>query len=206
MTWLHKTSADHVIVVFGGWGIGPEATAHLNNDVDVLWVSDYRDLSTGLPDVSGYKTRSLLAWSFGVAGYLHWRNKHTVDFDRRVALCGSPCPVDRRAGIPPRVFSATRDGLTPKSFLDFLSLCYGEASFTNPDSTNIDVLRSELTAVADRGNAETICWDKVILAVEDRIFPVANLRRAFDGQSNIQDINAPHVPFAHWNSWKDILS
>lgn len=71
--WLKSgTKASQVILIFGGWAIGPEAFAHLSTSADILYISDYRDLEADLPELHHYEKCVLVAWSFGVASYCHW--------------------------------------------------------------------------------------------------------------------------------------
>ncbi len=204
MDWLRQTndSAD-VIVVFGGWAIGPACLSHLTGAQDVIFVSDYSGLTTGLPDLGGYTSRTLLAWSFGVAAFAHWQAVHEARFDRHVAINGSHTPVHARTGIPPRVFRHTADHLSVPSFQDFLT-----HSFNAPQPVQIvDVAqcRAELQAVEQRGAAPPCRWDRVWISTRDRIFPSQNLERAWRGEADrICRIDAAHVPFAAWSAWEEI--
>ncbi|SLN37933.1 hypothetical protein PSA7680_01848 [Pseudoruegeria aquimaris] len=201
-TWIRQGGAERVICVFGGWGLGPEAAGGLPCDADLYWLRDYRTLDAALPDFSRYSSRVLVAWSFGVAAYGHWQEGRADGFDTRVALCGSPAPVDRRLGIPPRTYEATQGGLSPESFAAFAGLCHGKP--VTPGEVDIAALGEELAAVKARGAAPAVAWDLAVIALQDRIFPPGNLRRAFAG-TPIRELDAPHVPFAALSRWEDLL-
>lgn len=207
MKWLQKREGvREVLVIFSGWGIGPEAFAHLKTEADILWVSDYRDLSTDLPNLSGYEIRNLIAWSFGVASYVLWQQNHVDPFDRKVALCGSMCPVDRDLGIPPVAMQKTIDTLSDTSFQIFLRRCYGRA--VSPEPVDIMALKDELLAVQarDYSRAELI-WDKAVISRTDKIFPMKNLRAAWGGNATkVVETDAPHVPFNAWKTWAEVLA
>ncbi len=207
MQWLQKREGAHeVLVIFSGWGIGPEAFAHLTTDADILCVSDYRDLTTDLPDLSGYETRNLIAWSFGVAAYALWQQNRVDPFDRKVALCGGMCPVDRDLGILPVAMQKTIGTLSVTSFQIFLRRCYGRAVSYEP--VNITALKAELLAVQarDYSRAELI-WDKAVISRADKIFPVKNLRAAWGGNAtDVVETDAPHVPFNAWKTWAEVLA
>lgn len=202
--WLKYNGHSELIVVFGGWALGPEMFRHLSGPEDVLFVDDYRDLD-GLPNFSTYQNRTAVAFSFGVAAIAHLDSAARDQFDRTVAINGSPIPVDRRMGIPPVVYQKTLEGLSHDSFQSFAALCYGE---DQPD-TPIDVAAraEELEAVRNRGAADCPTFDRVWISQKDRIFPPANLARAFGGQEDvIRSIDAPHVPFSAWDSWQEIIA
>ena len=210
LSWLqNRPGAMAVIVVFGGWGLGPGVVRHLSGDADVLWVEDYRDLSTPLPDLRAYRHRSLVAFSFGVAAYGHWQAGRADLFDRRVAVCGSPVPVDRVFGIPPAVFRRTRDRLTSAGFVKFAARCHGHGhdAAAGVPVADLDALGTELDAVAARGVAPLIRYDRIWIARGDRIFPLANLRRAWAAQAQaVRETDAPHAAFWAWHAWDQVLA
>ncbi|MCX8509610.1 MAG: DUF452 family protein [Rhodobacteraceae bacterium] len=205
--WLKRTEgARRIIVFFGGWAIGPAPLAHLTGPEDVLFADDYRDLAANLPNLSAYDHRALIAFSFGVGAFGHWQAGRGLSFDRRVAINGSLSPIDTRTGIPPRTFQRTLDGLTPDSFQSFLALCSGDAP---PPAQLFDLpaRRDELIATATRGPAPACPWDRIWISSTDRIFPPANLARAWEDQPDrIRHLDAPHLPFAQFQSWQEILA
>lgn len=202
--WLKHNGHSDLIVIFGGWALGAEMFRHLAGPGDVLFVDDYRDLD-GLPDLSNYQHRTAVAYSFGVAAFAHLDASVRDQFDRSVAINGSPAPVDRRLGIPPVVFQKTLDGLSQASFQSFAALCYGESQ----PNLEFDVAAraAELATVQQRGAADCPTFDRIWISQKDRIFPPANLARAFGGQEDvIRSIDAPHVPFTAWDSWQEVVA
>ncbi len=199
--WLKQSDADEIIVIFGGWALGPAPFAHLTGPQDVLFVDDFRSLAP-LPDLSHYHRITVVAYSFGVTAFCHWRAAHDLKIDHCVAINGSPAPIDRKQGIPPVIFQRTHNGLTQDSYQDFRTLCFGAAQ---PEQIiDVDACKEELAAVQSRGPAAAAPFDKVILSTQDRIFPIANLRRAWADHAPIE-IEAPHVPFQKWTSWDEVL-
>ncbi len=201
LQWLKHTGAPSLVVVFGGWAVGHAVVSHLSGPQDVLFIDDYRTLDNALPDLSAYVDVSLVAWSFGVASYAHWQADHADPFVRKIALCGSLDPVNRSTGIPPVAFAKTREGLSAASYQMFLTRCFGARQ---PEAA-IDVAqrRAELDAVADRGAAPDPGFDRIWIAQRDKIFPVANMQRAWGGQA-CTVLDAPHVPFAGFDCWEDL--
>ena len=199
--WLAgQGEATEIVVVFGGWAAGAAPLTHLCGGRDVLFVWDWRDLDAGLPLLAGYRRRYLVAWSFGVAAYAHWQEGRSLGFERRVAICGSPVPVDRRLGIPPMAFARTRDRVSREVLAAFLD----QAGVAPLDAPDIAALREELDAVAARGAAPPCDWDAAVVASRDHVFPAANLQRAF-ARVPTHVVDAPHAPFGLWRDWDEVL-
>ncbi|MGH1466982.1 MAG: pimeloyl-ACP methyl esterase BioG family protein [Cognatishimia sp.] len=204
ISWLRKNDAETLIVIFGGWALGAEPFLHLSGDADLLFVQDFRSF-TALPDLSGYTTKTLVAYSLGVASFGHWQAQFSADFTRKIAVNGSLYPVDRKRGIPPAVFDKTNDGLSTASYQEFRSHCYNAAQ----PAQDIDVTarQAELAAVKQRGAAPEVHFDRIWISTRDRIFPAPNLRRAWSGQTDVvRETSAPHVPFTQWQSWAEVTA
>ncbi len=202
--WLKRQSgATELIVVFGGWAIGPSVFAHLTTDADLLYLNDYRTLEYALPDLSAYKSRTLVAWSFGVASYGHWQQDHHDPFTRKFALNGSMSPVDRLTGIAPKILQKTIDTLSQDSFQTFLARCFNAPQ--SPQPIDLPARRAELIAIQARGSAKTkLSWDRAWISGQDRIFSAANMHRAWPNATLLPD--AAHVPFSTWSGWHEVLA
>ncbi|MGR3759877.1 pimeloyl-ACP methyl esterase BioG family protein [Roseobacteraceae bacterium NS-SX3] len=200
--WLKQGNAAEAIVAFGGWAVGPEVFWHLDGPQDILFASGYTDLNAELPDLSSYARVSLLAWSFGVASYAHWQQGRPDPFARKAAVNGTLQPVNRSAGIPPAVFRRTVETLSLESYQQFLTRIFG----TRQPVAEIDVeaRRAELLAVQARGDAPAMSFDCIWIGAQDKIFPPANLARAWRGQP-VKTIDAPHAPFAAFGAWEELL-
>lgn len=201
--WLRQDNAAEVIVVFGGWAVGPEVFSHLAGEQDVLFVSDYRDLTSDLPDLGAYSRVSLLAWSFGVAAYGHWQQGRADPFVRKVAVNGSLTPVNRDSGIPPVAMQKTIETLSPEAYQLFLTRVFG----ARQPVAEIDVAarRQELQAVQARGAAPDPGFDQIWVSARDKIFPAANLARAWAGKT-VHSCEAAHMPFDRFSTWEELLA
>ena len=191
------------IVVFGGWAVGPQVFDHLTGPYDILFASDYCDLNADLPELSAYGRVSLLAWSFGVASYVHWQQGRDDPFERKVAVNGTLTPVNRRTGVPPLAMSKTIETLSEDAYQLFL-----ERAFNAPQPRgDIDVTarQSELLAIEARGDAPVHCFDQVWVSADDKIFPAANQKRAWP-QDKQRIIDAPHAPFGQFTTWQELLA
>lgn len=205
LRWLRQNGSSEVIVIFGGWAVGPHVFEGLAGDQDLLFVRDYRDLTTDLPDLSRYATRNLVAWSFGVASFAHWQAGRGVHFDRKVAINGTLTPVDRSMGVPPAAMQMTMETLTEDSFQLFLSRCFNARQPHHLIDT--EACRAELEAVLRRGSGPEIEFDRIWISDKDRIFPPANMTRAWAAQAAaVRDIDGAHAPFDRFPDWQAVLT
>ena len=216
--WLKQGENNSaVIVIFSGWGFAADVYAHLlakDDDYDVVFVNDYRDLSLKLPDLRQYQQRYLLAWSFGVAAFAAWYNqqKSTVRFDRMIAINGTMQAVDRFQGIPEVVMQKTIDTLSEQSFQVFAKRCFVKEALPDSLVINISERAEELQVILQRKHAEINGWDFVWIASQDKIFPTKNQQRAWQVYNDnavklaaVRVCDAPHAPFHLWSNWDEIV-
>lgn len=201
--WLKRAGASEAVVVFGGWAVGPGSFGHLDGSEDVLFASDYRDLDADLPDISAYRRVSLLAWSFGVASYAHWQLERPDPFARKTGVNGSLTPVNRKTGIPPEAFKKTLENLNPAAYQMFLTRVFG--SRQPVAEIDIEARQAELLAVEARGEAPPVRFGRIWIGSQDKIFPPANLARAWEGHA-VRHVDAPHAPFRRFQTWEGLLA
>ena len=177
--FIKRGAATRLILIFAGWSTDARYYSDCVVDGwDTAVVSDYRDLTMpGIP--AQYSIVYVFAYSLGV-----WAaSRCDIPAAARIAVCGSEMPVSDRYGIPEGIFRATADSLTPASLGKFhLRMAGGPEAFRRivnllPVSPDIQVLKDELYAIAagQDGKASACRWDKVYIAVKDRIFPADNL-------------------------------
>lgn len=201
--WLQRNDADALIVVFSGWALGAAPFAHLSGSTDVLLFSDYRTLDFDRETLAPYARRSLIAYSFGVAAAGHALASTELEFDRKVAACGSLHASDEHLGIPPERVRQTADQLTETSLRQFAR----RAGSPLPETCDIPTLRDELHAVIARGPAPDPGFDRVWLGRSDRIFPPENLEAAWREQGDrVRWLETGHNPFAAFAAWRDLLA
>ncbi|MFK0298037.1 pimeloyl-ACP methyl esterase BioG family protein [Brevundimonas sp. NPDC090276] len=201
--WLQRDGADALILVFGGWALGAAPFAHLSGSADVLLLSDHRNLDFDLEPLRPYARRSLIAYSFGVAAAGHVLAATTLDFDRKVAACGSLHPADERLGIPPERVRQTADQLAETSLRQFVR----RAGSPPPEDCDLPALQEELLAVIARGPAPDPGFDRVWLGRNDRIFPPENLTEAWRKQADqVRWLETGHNPFPAFADWRDLLA
>ncbi|MEX0317218.1 MAG: pimeloyl-ACP methyl esterase BioG family protein [Ruegeria sp.] len=199
--WLARGGSAELTLVFGGWGLGSAPFEELTGAPDVLFVDDYRQIDTGLPETAQYDHVRLLAYSFGVASALHWLAGSGLHTERRVAVNGTPHPADRTRGIAPEMVAATADGLSPASFAGF---CRRAGHPGAPPDIDIPAAQAELRAIAARGPGPEIPFDRIWISERDRIVPRPAQEAAWAAQSGtIRHIPTPHQPFRPGQSWEE---
>lgn len=202
VTWLKQTGASDLIVVFGGWALGSAPFSTLSGPQDILFFDDYRHLDAPVPGRETYNAITVFAFSFGVASALHWLEKTGFSPDRLIAVNGTPYPADAERGIAPDMIAATADQLSYASFLRF---CRRAGSIL-PAPFDIAARQEELRAIAHRGSAKPRKVDRIWISAKDRIIPTHAQRAAWTEQSDqVQEIDAPHMPFAAGQSWEGWL-
>ncbi|MDA5095325.1 DUF452 family protein [Aliiroseovarius sp. KMU-50] len=202
-TWLKQTGACDLIVVFGGWGLGPEPFSALSGPQDILFFDDYRHLDAPAPSRATYTSFTVFSYSFGVASALHWLESTGFFPDRLIAVNGTPYPADAERGIAPDMIAATANNLTDASFSRFCR----RAGLTTPATLDIAARQEELRAIANRGSAKPRKFDRIWISSKDRIIPTHAQRTAWADQSDqVQEIDAQHMPFAGGQSWEGWLT
>ncbi|MDE7095943.1 MAG: DUF452 family protein, partial [Muribaculaceae bacterium] len=190
-----------LILIFAGWS----TDARYYNDCvaegwDTAVVYDYRDMS--FPELpSQYSTIYIFAYSLGV-----WAASICdIPAAARIAICGSPLPVSDNFGIPEAIYSGTASGLDERNLLKFhIRMAGDRKNFETikkkfPDSSDIPALKEELlciaTMVKDQCKASVNRFDKVYIALKDKIFPYVNLNAYWNTcpDTVAVSVDAPHA-------------
>ena len=202
--WLSRSGTQEVLLVFGGWALGPTPFQGLSGDADILFVDDYTRMDNPLSDLAQYDRVTLIAFSFGVASAAHWLTQTGLQPDRLVAVSGTLSPADAEHGIAPDMIRATADQLSTASFAKF---CRRAGLDGSAPAVDIDAARAELFAVIERGAAPDRNFDRIWIPQRDRIIPTRAQQAAWAGQQDaVREISAPHVPFAAGQSWKEWIA
>ncbi|NHF72038.1 pimeloyl-ACP methyl esterase BioG family protein [Paracoccus xiamenensis] len=190
-----------MILVFGGWALGPAPFLRLSGGQDVLFVDDYRQLDDPLTELRAFDHITLVAFSFGVAAAAHWMSMTGTRPARSVAISGTLFPADPERGIAPDIIRATAEGLSAASFAKF---CLRAGLGSPAPDLDIESARTELLSVLDRGPAPETAFDRIWIPQKDRIIPTAAQELAWTRQREaVCHIPGPHVPFRVGQSWAE---
>ena len=103
--WLNRANNKRLIIFFAGWSFDQNPFQFLKpNDYDILILFDYNNLN--IPEIPEYEDYYLITWSMGVfTAYL--LKDELPKFSKKVAINGTPYPVDNFNGIPIKPFLLT---------------------------------------------------------------------------------------------------
>ncbi|MDR1327210.1 MAG: DUF452 family protein [Heliobacteriaceae bacterium] len=219
--WLNKADNDKLIIFFGGWGYDHKPFEFLDcEDYDVVMFYDYSDISK-LPTLNyQLSTINLIAWSMGV--FIAYCLKDRLpQFDQKIAINGTPFPVDDEFGIPKRVFDLTlqhaRTGLEGKFYKNVTGADY-ERYLLSPVERSIENRVEELHALSRHpafiaGSQEMpqqvrhddLFYDRALIGAQDKIVPAKNQINFWAGRAPYKLLDAGHFPFYNYTNWNDIL-
>ena len=150
--WLKNTGKNNLIIFFTGWSFDYKPFEFLNSDeYDVLMFYDYKDLSLPNIDYDKYNKKILISWSMGVFAAYYLKDK-LPDFDKKIAINGTPYPIDDMKGIPHRTFDLTlkyaETGLKGKFYENvFSNDKFLEIYLKNPVQRSVENRIEELVAL-----------------------------------------------------------
>lgn len=205
-----------LLLFFCGWSVSPTFfyTMKAEEDQDVWFVSDYRDLNFN-EDLSVYRSVTLIAWSLGVwVAEQLFGGKSSVAWEQKIAINGTGCPIHDTEGIPEVIFRGTLDNLTPDGIRRFNRRMCGHkerlAAWERVSSRPLEEISDELRFLfqaiqARKDKPVSFSWDQAIVGLSDRIFPTANQLTHWRRRNvRIKEIEAPHDPFGLWKQWNEL--
>lgn len=191
-----------LILVFAGWSAGPEIARGIDlPGWDVAVAYDFSSLSLDADFLNSYYTVYLFAWSLGV-----YAASLTLPTDRitsAFAINGTLHPVDDRLGIPTAIFKGTAENLSARNLLKFRMRMMRDTNQwkecsqlfdCEPDNDRIEHLRNELLNIIDSCSStdidasqkQPLQWTRAYISANDRIFPSANMRNAWDLDPDVE--------------------
>lgn len=212
--WLNKNNNDKLIIFFAGWSFDYKPFEFLQcENFDVLMVYDYSVITDECDAIRllNYNQYFLAAWSMGVFTAYQIRNK-LPKFDKKIAINGTPFPVDDEFGIPQKPFLLTlrhaKTGLEGKFYQNiFNSTEEFERYMKNPVDRTIENRVEELQCLYDRIKVTEKTYehfyDKALVSTQDKIIPTKNQLNFW--QDKAETIESGHFPFYNFKSWNEIL-
>lgn len=179
-----------------------------------MWVVyDYRDWHFPA-DASQYEEVKIIAWSLGVwvatRLCVTWEN---IQWGTRIAINGTPYPINDKEGIPESIFRGTLEHLSAEGMRRFVRRMCGSREalsiYNSVPSRPLEVIREELQWLyteicAHEEGKRCFTWTKAWGSIADRIFPIGNQRNAWQRLGvELCEIDAPHYCFYKTSQWKE---
>lgn len=123
-------------------------------DADLMICYDYRSLDFDFTQLQSYRSITVVAWSMGVRMADIVLSRVTdLPITQRIAINGTPYPIDEERGIAPVIFNGTLNGLNEQSLLKFYRRMCGSAKayqqfLPHAAQRSVDDLKEELAAIA----------------------------------------------------------
>ena len=208
--FLRRAGCPTLELFFAGWGMDSRPfawaadsphTAHC----DFAVCYDYTDMTLDAEALRPYSEVRVRAWSLGVYAASLVLPGLQCAVSRAMAINGTLTPVDDILGIPVGVYDATLENLSAESVDRFNRRMCGahRAVFEarRPVRT-ADSLLTELRHIrecaARTDRAQFTDWNMAVLSKKDRIFPIANMRKAWSAIP-VLELDEPHympdIPF-----------
>ena len=213
--FLRRSGSPTLELFFAGWGMDSRPFAWAADsphtaDCDFAVCYDYTDIQLDKVNqanakIHGYSEVRVRAWSLGVYAASLVLPDMGCAISTAVAINGTLWPVDDELGIPHAVYDATAANLTAESLERFNRRMCGAHrpvfEARRPLRT-VDSLRAELLNIrecaADRAKPQFMGWTQAVLSSRDKIFPIANMRRAWPATPQLE-LDEPHympdIPF-----------
>ena len=189
--FIIKQNNPNLLLFFAGWGMDVHPFEHFRPaHHDFLICYDYRSLHFDVSLLNGYKQIDVVAWSMGVWAATQVSFPTSAVVGKRIAINGTPYPIDAERGIPPAIFSGTLEGLNETTLKKFQRrMCGTMESFKHFQSIApqrcIKSLKEELAAIGkmyETTPKQPYHWDEAFVGTNDHIFPAENQQRAWQAE------------------------
>ncbi len=186
--FIQDNNNSTLTLLFAGWGMDQHPFAHYQlKKSDFLVIYDYRSLDFDWSMLTKYDAIHIVAWSMGVWAAAHCGIPASLPVKSRIAINGTPWPVDDNYGIPETIFNGTLAGLNAATLRKFqLRMCGRSDNFRHFQSIapqrSVEELKEELAAIgaACRTLPDSNCiWDHAYVGEGDLIFPPSNQKSAW---------------------------
>lgn len=180
---------------------------------DVLIVCDYSTIDENIEKFTSYKEINLIAWSMGVFVAYLLKDK-LPKFNKKIAINGTPLPVNDEFGIPVKPFLLTlrhaRTGLEGKFYQNIFDTKEEfEKYSTMSVNRSIENRETELKSLYDKIRSAEInysrFYDKALISSRDKIIPTKNQINFWQNNAEIEMLESGHFPYYNFKSWNEIL-
>ena len=211
--WLNQKNNKSLIIFLAGWSFDYYPFEFLEcGEYDVLMLYDYNNLN--LPLIPKYNKYYLIAWSMGVFAAYIIKDK-LPRFEQKIAVNGTPYPVDDENGIPLKPFLLTlkhaKQGLEGKFYKNIFDntedfMCYSQSTVKRPVENRVEELNNLYKQKQNADVNYEKFYDTAIISKNDIIIPSKNQINFWsDKVKNIKMLESGHFPFYNFKSWDEIL-
>ena len=213
--WLKKEHNDNLIIFFAGWSFDFKPFEFLDcGSNDVLFVYDYNEITDfNFKFSSEYSKKFLITWSMGVFTAFLLKNS-LPEFDRKIAINGTPFPVNDTYGIPLKPFLLTlrhaKTGLEGKFYQNIFEKEEEYQKYlTTPVERSIENRESELKALYEKIKSTDLeydgFYDFALISSNDKIIPSKNQINFWQNNAPYKLLESGHFPFYNFKSWDEII-
>lgn len=212
--WLNKQNNSKLIIFFAGWSFDENPFKFLACEkFDVLIVYDYSTIDENIEKFTSYKEINLIAWSMGVFVAYLLKDK-LPKFNKKIAINGTPLPVNDEFGIPIKPFLLTlrhaKTGLEGKFYQNIFDTKEEfEKYSTMSVNRSIENRETELKSLYDKIQSAEInynkFYDKALISSRDKIIPTKNQINFWQNNAEIEMLESGHFPYYNFKSWNEIL-
>ena len=213
-TWLNRQGNRTCILFFNGWGMDENAVNHLEcGNIDVCMLNQYNPVSSLDESYSNYEYIFLIAWSLGVWAAGNALHQSGIKLTKSIALNGTQIPIDAENGINPELYMATLEGWNERNRNKFnMRILGGREQYQQLNdrlsNRTIDNQKDELAAILQQSTKKKnieLKFDSALIGKNDLIFTPNNQAHYWKNRSRFIETNAPHYPFALFETWNQII-
>ena len=215
--WLNKQNNKNLIVFFAGWSFDYNPFKFLACDnFDVIIFYDYNNLESDFDfnQFDIYISKYLITWSMGVYCAYLIKDKFN-NFDKKIAINGTPFPVDDKLGIPVKPFLLTlkhaEKGLEGKFYKNLFNSENEYKNYTNSQvmrtiENRVDELQSLYKRILSTERTYEKFYDLAIVSTCDKIVPPNNQTNCWrEYDVDIQYVENGHFPYYNYTYWNELL-
>lgn len=202
---------NDILCVYDYGSLAHEFLTHAKSRAEML--PHPQEMGISVPDITLYKTYSLITWSMGV--YVAYLLRESLpEFSTKIAVNGTPYPVHEEWGIPQKTFDLTLkfvdSGLKGKFQKNLFKRPEDyEKYLQNSVARSIENQKQELIALDEYIKTHECSYSKfydhAIISDTDKIIPTRNQLNFWRNRANVKVLNSGHFPFFEFEGWEDIL-
>lgn len=171
-------------------------------DADFMICYDYRSLDFDFTQLQSYRSITVVAWSMGVRmADIVLSGVTDLPITQRIAINGTPYPIDKERGIAPVIFNGTLNGLNEHSLLKFYRRMCGSTKayqqfLPHAAQRSVDDLKEELAAIARHDHEASLQENTIFDRVRNKACDDVRDNVRNDVCNNIQN----NVSDSTWNN------